>query len=143
MRLRRDGLTWQAIGDDIVVLDLQGSVYLRLNGTGRVLWEALAGGASVDEMIERIVVGVRRGGRRRANRRGGVRRGASAARARPTWMMGVGRDGWRLSAVLDRWVCRLRAIPIVLYTLACLVVIEVGVRQLGSSDSAGSPASAS
>lgn len=42
MQLRQGDLTWQIAGDDVVVLDLAGSVYLKLNGTGRVLWEHLA-----------------------------------------------------------------------------------------------------
>ena len=41
MQLRQAGLTWHVVGDDVVVLDLQGSVYLKLNGSARVLWERL------------------------------------------------------------------------------------------------------
>jgi hypothetical protein len=41
MQLRQVGLTWQVVGADVVVLDLEGSVYLKLEGSGRVLWEAL------------------------------------------------------------------------------------------------------
>jgi hypothetical protein len=43
MQLRQDGLAWHVAGDDVVVLDLDGSVYLKLNRSGRVLWERLAG----------------------------------------------------------------------------------------------------
>jgi hypothetical protein len=42
MQLRQAGLTWHVAGDDVVVLDLEGSVYLKLNGSGRTLWERLA-----------------------------------------------------------------------------------------------------
>jgi hypothetical protein len=42
MQLRQQDLTWHVAGEDIVVLDLEGSVYLKVNGTGRVLWELLA-----------------------------------------------------------------------------------------------------
>lgn len=42
MQLRQAALTWHVAGDEVVVLDLQGSVYLKLNGSGRVLWERLA-----------------------------------------------------------------------------------------------------
>ena len=42
MQLRQEGLTWHVAGDDVVVLDLEGSVYLKLNGSGRLLWERLA-----------------------------------------------------------------------------------------------------
>lgn len=41
MQLRQSGLTWHVAGDDVVVLDLEGSVYLKLNGSARVLWERL------------------------------------------------------------------------------------------------------
>ena len=34
MQLRQDGITWHVAGDDVVVLDLEGSVYLKLNGSG-------------------------------------------------------------------------------------------------------------
>jgi hypothetical protein len=55
MQLRQDGLTWHVAGDDVVVLDLQGSVYLRLNGSGRVLWERLAEGATEDDLAAALV----------------------------------------------------------------------------------------
>ncbi len=42
VRIRQAGLTWNVTGDDVVVLDLDGSVYLKLNGSARVLWEQLA-----------------------------------------------------------------------------------------------------
>ena len=42
MRLRRAELTWHDTEDETVVLDLQGSVYLRLNGSATVLWGRLA-----------------------------------------------------------------------------------------------------
>lgn len=42
MQLRQDALTWHVAGEDVVVLDLDGSVYLKLNGSARVLWEQLA-----------------------------------------------------------------------------------------------------
>ena len=41
MQLRQADLTWHLAGDDVVVLDLEGSVYLKLNGSARVLWERL------------------------------------------------------------------------------------------------------
>lgn len=55
MRLRQNDLTWQVVGDDVVVLDLGGSVYLRVNGSGRVLWEALAAGAGEAELAGALV----------------------------------------------------------------------------------------
>ena len=41
MELRQAGLTWHAVGDDVVVLDLEKSMYLKLNGTAKILWECL------------------------------------------------------------------------------------------------------
>jgi Coenzyme PQQ synthesis protein D (PqqD) len=55
MQLRQADLTWHVAGDEVVVLDLAGSVYLKLNGTGRVLWEALAAPTS-DSALTAILV---------------------------------------------------------------------------------------
>jgi hypothetical protein len=41
MELREAGLTWHVVGDDVVVLDLEKSTYLKLNGTAKLLWERL------------------------------------------------------------------------------------------------------
>ena len=54
MSLRREGLTWHAAGDDIVVLDLQQSVYLRLTGSGRFVWELLDQRRSEDELADAV-----------------------------------------------------------------------------------------
>ena len=55
MQLRQENLTWQVAGDDVVVLDLKGSVYLKLNGTGRVLWEALVDPRTDSELVSALV----------------------------------------------------------------------------------------
>ena len=55
MRLRQAGLTWHVAGDDVVVLDLEGSVYLRLNGSGRVLWERLVQPCTESELTAALV----------------------------------------------------------------------------------------
>jgi hypothetical protein len=55
MQLRSDGLTWHVAGEELVVLDLEGSVYLRLNGNGRRLWELLAEGSTEAELTEVLV----------------------------------------------------------------------------------------
>ena len=51
-RLRDSALTWNVVGDEVVVLDLEGSVYLHVNGSGRLLWDGLAGGCSDDDLID-------------------------------------------------------------------------------------------
>lgn len=55
MQLRTDELSWHVAGDEIVILDLQGSVYLQLNGSARVLWERLVDGATEDELRAALV----------------------------------------------------------------------------------------
>jgi hypothetical protein len=55
MKLRETDVAWQVAGDDVVVLDLDGSVYLKLNGTGRVLWEALAESRTEGELTAELV----------------------------------------------------------------------------------------
>lgn len=55
VRLRAESLTWQRIDDDIVVLDLEGSSYLKLNASGAVLWEALAGGADHADLVRQLM----------------------------------------------------------------------------------------
>jgi hypothetical protein len=55
MQLRQSDLTWQVVGDDVVVLDLAGSVYLKLNGSGRVLWEMLGQPATEAQLVNALV----------------------------------------------------------------------------------------
>ena len=55
MRLRQHDLTWHVAGDDVVVLDLDGSVYLKVNGSGRVLWELLAEPRTESELVAALV----------------------------------------------------------------------------------------
>jgi hypothetical protein len=55
MRLRQQDLTWHVAGDEVVVLDLEGSVYLKVNGTGRVLWELLTEPRTEAELTTALV----------------------------------------------------------------------------------------
>jgi hypothetical protein len=55
MQLRQDGVTWQSVGDDIVVLDLNGSMYLKLSGSGRLLWERLVEPAEEADLSAALV----------------------------------------------------------------------------------------
>lgn len=55
MQLRQTDMTWHVAGEEVVVLDLSGSVYLKLNGSGRVLWERLAEGCTEDELAAALV----------------------------------------------------------------------------------------
>lgn len=51
-QLRADDVVWREVGDELVVLELSTSTYLTLNGTARHLWEGLAIGASVSELVD-------------------------------------------------------------------------------------------
>ncbi len=55
MHLRQTDVTWHVAGDEVVVLDLEGSVYLKLNGTARLLWERLAEGCDTSELSTSLV----------------------------------------------------------------------------------------
>ena len=55
LRLRTDGLTWREIDGEVIVLDLDQSVYLATNATGALLWDALAAGTTREALIELVV----------------------------------------------------------------------------------------
>jgi len=46
---------WRNVGNELVVLELSTSTYLTLNGPAKRLWEALASGFGVEELIEMLV----------------------------------------------------------------------------------------
>lgn len=50
-------VAWRHAGEQIVVLDIKGSVYFGLNGTAAALWRALVGGATRSELVEVLVAG--------------------------------------------------------------------------------------
>lgn len=54
-RLRRDGVLWQEVDGQIVVLDADKSFFLAVNSAGAVLWQALAEGCSTDHLAEILV----------------------------------------------------------------------------------------
>jgi len=55
MQRRTTGLTWHEAGDDLVVLDLEEAVYLRLNASGRVLWDRLSKPSSTADLEQALV----------------------------------------------------------------------------------------
>ena len=55
MRLRLDDLTWQELDGEIVVLDLRGSAYFQLNGSGTHLWRRLVDGCERHDLEVSIV----------------------------------------------------------------------------------------
>ena len=55
LRLRQDGLTSHVVGDEVVVLDLQGSAYFKANGSGTVLWELLREPRTREELRDGLI----------------------------------------------------------------------------------------
>ena len=53
--LRVDSVSWRAVGDELVILDVRTGIYLTLNGTARVLWEQMVAGASRTALVEVVV----------------------------------------------------------------------------------------
>jgi hypothetical protein len=51
LRLRDDALEWREIEDEVIVVDVRTSTYLSTNGSGTVLWRALAEGATREQLI--------------------------------------------------------------------------------------------
>jgi hypothetical protein len=49
-RLRDEGLSWRRIEDEVVAVDVASSTYVSANDSGTVLWQALTGGATRDEL---------------------------------------------------------------------------------------------
>ncbi|HYY33529.1 MAG TPA: PqqD family protein [Gaiellaceae bacterium] len=55
LHLRTDGLHWREIDGEIVVLEGRSSTYLSANQSGAVLWQALAEGATREELVDDLV----------------------------------------------------------------------------------------
>lgn len=53
---RPDGLTWQQVDDEVVVLDLEASKYLSFNGAAGVLWNAMADESRSDAELADLLV---------------------------------------------------------------------------------------
>lgn len=45
MRIKDEHVVWREVDDQIVLLDLDGSTYFRLNDSAAVLWRQIIGGA--------------------------------------------------------------------------------------------------
>ncbi len=71
LRVRKSDLVWQTVDDEIVVLDLRGSRYFRLNTAGAFLWKLLTNEAShkAQGASRRAGASVRAGSHQRAGRR--------------------------------------------------------------------------
>jgi hypothetical protein len=50
-RIRSDGVAWREVGGDVIILDVDRSLYHAINSSGAPVWHALAGGASAAELV--------------------------------------------------------------------------------------------
>jgi hypothetical protein len=54
LKLREGAVAWQQVDGETILLDLAASAYLGANPSGSVLWSTLAGGATREELVERL-----------------------------------------------------------------------------------------
>lgn len=54
IRLRRQELEWVSVEGEVVVLDAGRSVYLNVNPSGAVMWQALIEGATRAQLVEAL-----------------------------------------------------------------------------------------
>jgi hypothetical protein len=50
-----DRAVWREVGDEVVILDVPTGTYLSLNGSGRLLWKKLDGGATAGDLTGELV----------------------------------------------------------------------------------------
>jgi hypothetical protein len=55
LHLRNDNLSWRELDGEIVAFDGGKSVYVATNKTGTRLWQALAAGATRDQLVADLV----------------------------------------------------------------------------------------
>lgn len=55
LRLRPVGLHWRELDGEVIALDADDSIYLATNAAGTLLWEALAAGASREQLAGLLV----------------------------------------------------------------------------------------
>ena len=55
LRLRTDDLEWRQIDDEIILLDAREGTYLSINGSGTLLWRAIASGATREQLVKALV----------------------------------------------------------------------------------------
>jgi hypothetical protein len=55
LRLRDTNLHWREMDGEVVALEARSSTYVAANGSGTVLWRALAAGATREELAAELV----------------------------------------------------------------------------------------
>jgi hypothetical protein len=54
LRLRSETVVWSKLGDDVVMLELESSSYFTVRGSGTVIIERLADGATEESLVESV-----------------------------------------------------------------------------------------
>lgn len=55
VRIRTEGVVWQQVEDEVVVLDTASSLYYGVTGSGAQLWPLVVAGASREALADRLV----------------------------------------------------------------------------------------
>ena len=55
LRLRPEAIAWRAVEGEIVALDIEQSEYVATNESGAAVWQALAEGASIEQLVNLLV----------------------------------------------------------------------------------------
>ncbi|WP_375501958.1 PqqD family protein [uncultured Jatrophihabitans sp.] len=55
VRVRSEGIAWQEVDNDLIVLDERNSLYMRLIGSATLLWPLLVDGVTEDELAAALV----------------------------------------------------------------------------------------
>ena len=55
LALRPDAVDWRRVGDEVIAIERDTSTYLATNETGSALWQSLARGTTLRELVDLIV----------------------------------------------------------------------------------------
>jgi hypothetical protein len=55
LSLRGDDLAWRTVDDELIAIDVRDSTYLSANGSGLLMWAALAGGTTEEDLVASLV----------------------------------------------------------------------------------------
>jgi len=55
LSLRGDDLAWRTVDDELIAIDVRESTYLSANGSGLLMWSALAAGTTKEELVTSLV----------------------------------------------------------------------------------------
>lgn len=55
VRINTQEVVWREVGDEVVILHMTTATYLTINGSGRLLWNLLAEGATPEALAQTLV----------------------------------------------------------------------------------------